>query len=244
MVDNNLLYREQKSLKVKLFYVQSGKSLLQLATMTALCLVLTACAMQNPTQRIKEAARSENSIGIVVQSSGFPTVIRKNRNYMLASQSRIYQGDIVETDGDSMIKIKMNDGSTFILGHDTHFVIHYYKYESNLKSLIARISFTSGALLTSTVKDTLAHKTRFEITTPLAVIAVQSAEFWSGFTFGRNRLDTLMLSGTKVVIQNDHGSIEIKNNKSGAAVIGNSAPKAAEIWPNRKLDEALVTIIF
>ena len=207
-------------------------------------LILSGCAMQNPTQRIKNAAVVEKRIGIVVQSSGYPSVSRRNRSYMLSTQSNIYQGDIIETDEGSMMKIKMNDGSTFVLGHNTHFVIHYYKYESKLKSLIARISFTSGSLLTSTLEDTLAQKSRFEITTPLGVIGAQAAEFWSGFTFGQNRLDTLMLKGSNVVISNDHGSAEIEENKYGTAIMGNSAPKKPEIWSNRKLDEALVTIIF
>jgi len=200
--------------------------------------------MQNPTKRIKEAKKIELSIGVVIQSSGYPKVSRKSRNYMLSNQSRIYRGDIIETDSESIMKIKMNDGSTFILGNNTHFVIHYYKYESRLKALIARISFTSGSLLTSTVKNTLAQKTRFEITTPLGVIGAQGAEFWSGFTFGDNRLDTVMLSGTKIYVKNNHGSMEITKTKTGTTVIANSAPKNAEKWSSRTLDEALLTIIF
>ncbi|MFT5211102.1 MAG: hypothetical protein ACI9CE_002833 [Flavobacterium sp.] len=208
----------------------------------AIALVFSACSMQNPAKRIKEAKKVEHSIGVVVQSSGYPKVSRKSRHYMLSNQSRIYRGDIIETDSDSRMKIEMNDGSTFILGHNTHFVIHYYKYES--KALTARIGFTNGSLLTSTVKDTLAKKTQFEITTPLGVIGAQSAEFWSGFTFGDNRLDTVMISGTKIYIENDHGEMEITEHKTGTTVIGNSAPKNPETGSKRTLNEALLTIIF
>ncbi|MFT7684925.1 MAG: hypothetical protein ACI9FB_000266 [Candidatus Azotimanducaceae bacterium] len=207
-------------------------------------LFFSACSMQNPTERLKEARKVELSIGLVIQSSGYPKVSRKSRQYMLSNQSQIYRGDIIETDSESIMKIKMNDGSTFIIGKNSHFVLHYYKYEPRLKALIARISFTSGSLLTSTVKDTLAHKTRFEIATPLGVIGAQGAEFWSGFTFGDNRLDTVMLNGEKIYIKNDHGSMEVTKNKTGTTVIGNSAPKNAEKWSNRTLDEALLTIIF
>ena len=163
---------------------------------------------------------------------------------MLSAQSRIYRGDIIETDEKSKLKIEMNDRSTFILGPNTHLVIHYYKYEARLKGLIARISFTSGSLHTTTVRNTLAHKTRFELTTPLGIVGAQGAEFWSGFTFGQNRLDVVLLDGTKVYAKNSHGTVDITHAKHGTTIMGNSAPKAPESWPSRILTQALSTTQF
>ncbi len=188
-----------------------------------------------------QGEKSLISIGNVTATTGYPKVIRKSRTYMLAGQAKIYQGDIIETDLVSKIAIQMTDKTNFSLGSNSHFILHTYEYSSNLRRAMAKVSITSGSLRTSTANAIGDGKAQFEIKTPLAVINVDSADFWCGYVFGehQNRLDVTLIEGASIITTNVHGSAELTEPGAGTTVIGGSAPQPSQSWSIQKTNRAL-----
>ena len=202
---------------------------------------LTACN----TTRI-DSNITPTTIGVVTASTGYPKVIRKSRTYILASQAKIYQGDIIETDETSKVVIQMTDETNFSLGPNSHFVMHTFDYSPKKNTAVVKMSFTSGSLRTRTPDLTKSRKKTFEIKTPLAVINVLGADFWSGYLFGENQntLDVAMINGTGIIATNNHGSVDIVEQGYGTTVIGRSAPQAAKRWSEKKIRHALSNTTF
>ena len=205
---------------------------LQSYFVTPLIILLTACSTA-------DSQPFSASVGIITTSVGFPRVVRKNQMYILAPQARIYQGDVIETDSSSAIKVDMIDDTTFDLGPASHFVLHSYPYSVNGKSNTARMSLTSGSLRTSTVNTATSRRTSFEIKTRLATIEIENADCWSGYIPGANTLDVVMLEGSKIKLRNGHGSIQITTAGYGTTVFGDSAPQSPQQWPQSKLDRSI-----
>ncbi len=188
-----------------------------------------------------EGERPLISIGNVTAATGYPILIRKSRTYMLADQAKIYLGDIIETDQVSKIAIQMTDKTQFSLGSNSHFVLHTYEYSPNLRKARAKVSITSGSLRTTTSDIKSNWKAQFEIKTPLAIINVDSADFWCGYVFGENqsRLDVTLIKGTSIITTNIHGSAEVIQPGFGTTVIGRSAPQPSQPWSKQKTTRAL-----
>lgn len=210
-----------------------GWRLVYAALLAPLALMMTACEVQ-PNE-----GASLTTIGIVTRSVGYPEVTRKNRTYILAAQSRIYPEDILRTDKNSRLLITMNDGTTFALGPNSHFVIHRYSFDEKLSAPVAQMSFTSGAVRTKTARIMEATRPKFEIRTPLAVVGVRGTDFWSGYLFGSNTLDVAMITGKGIYVQNEHGSVDLYQDGWGTTVIGGSAPQPPKAWANQKVNRAL-----
>ena len=183
------------------------------------------------------------SIGIITKSMGFPTVVRKNQTYILAVQARIYEGDIVKTDNGSMLNIQMSDETVFLLGSNSHFVLHSYKYTPHSWAPIARLSLTNGTLRTTTGNIMKKKRTSFEIKTTLAVIDVVSGDFWVGY-LGENTLEVALADGAGIYVFNDSGSVNIDNAGYGTSIIGDSAPQTPTIWTEQDLNAVFSTLTF
>ncbi len=199
------------------------------------CLLLALFLFGCQPQRVTPSQPTQ--IGQVTSADGYPEVIRKNRKYILDTQSKIYTDDVLNTDKRSKVLITMADGSTFALGPDTHFVLHRYDLKPDETVSEADMTITSGSLkanLTSTEP-----RSGFEIRTPVAIINTTGGAFWSGFSFADNTLDIAMLDGKRLVIRNSHGSTQLSENAWGTSVIGDSAPQPAKAWSKQKLAQAL-----
>lgn len=189
--------------------------------------LLTACATQ--------PSSDPQHIGIVTTWHGLPSVTRNGKVYLLATQSRIYPGDIVKNDGTSQVSIHMIDDTQIILGRETHFVFHEYDFEPGSFFPTARMTFTSGRIRARTENVTRAWFGQFEIQTPLATIRPETVDFWAEVTRD-NRLEVVMLEGKQVQVGNDHGAVQIKRQQFGTSVRAGSAPKAPKSWSERALD--------
>ena len=69
----------------------------------------------------------EIPVGTVLQAEGTPAVLRNNRSYLLAPQSRLYEGDILQNDSESKLMAQMADQSELSLATDTHLAINRYR---------------------------------------------------------------------------------------------------------------------
>lgn len=176
-------------------------------------------------------------VGIVTTSEGYPEVTRNNRQYMLARQSRIFQDDIIHTDRQSRLWIRLENGSMLSLGSDSHLVVH--RYEANNEAPVTEMSFTSGSVRIQSPLPT-PERQRIQLRTPLATVRTSGSDFWSGYTFGENTLDITMLEGQPTEVENTHGTVQLLESGWGTTVIGDSAPQPPKSWPQRKTDQALM----
>lgn len=190
-------------------------------------LLLAACTTQPPTD--------PRHIGLVVTYSGMPSVIRNGKTYLLSNQSRIYSGDIVKTDEDSRLNIHMIDDTQIILGRESHFVFHVYKYEPRAFFPVAHMTFSAGSLRAMTENVTRAWFGKFEIQTPLAVVQPENADFWIEFAGSDNTLGIAMIEGKEVRVSNDHGTARIRRNEFGTSVQAGSAPQKPRRWSAREM---------
>jgi len=194
-------------------------------------LLLIACVAHPPVD--------PDHIGIVTGSAGVPSVIRNGKTYMLARESRIYPGDIIETDHSSGVKVSMIDDTVISVGHDTRFIFHQYKYSPGGFFPRAMLTFTSGAFRAKTGAITDKWFGTFEISTPLAMINPHTADFWAILESDENTLEVAMIDGKKVTVANTHGNAKLKHRGFGTRVTAGSAPRRPKLWSDRELDAGL-----
>lgn len=180
-------------------------------------------------------------IGTVTNYSGFPSVSRDNRLYILANQSKIYEGDILKTDSSSRLHITMSGDAQYQLGPNTHFVFHQFPLMDKPSQDHAKMSFSSGSLTVKPSTRQYSRSTRFTINTPYATLSVRDAGFWAGFIFGNNMLDTVLLDSSSMRVANEHGETVIENPNLGTTIIGHSAPHSPKPWDDKKINIALAT---
>lgn len=190
-------------------------------------LLPAACTTQPPTD--------PRHIGLVVTYSGMPSVIRNGKTYLLSNQSRIYTGDIVKTDEDSRLNINMIDDTQIMLGRESHFVFHVYKYDPDTFFPLAQMTFTAGSFRARTENVTRAWFGKFEIQTPLAVVQPDDADFWAEFSDSDNTLGVAMIEGKEVRVSNDHGTAQIRQSTFGTSVHAGSAPQKPRRWSGREM---------
>lgn len=172
-------------------------------------------------------------IGIVIDASGEPNVVRRNENYLIGVESRIYEGDILETGDNSRARIRMIDHTIIRLGNDCHVLVHRYDYAPGMSKPSARITFTNGAMQINAGEISRARKGSFRVETPFANLALHDAVFWGGFA--ANTLDVAMLKGRRIDIANEHGSVMLDHAGDGTTVIAGGAPQVPTHWTPAKL---------
>lgn len=130
----------------------------------------------------------------------------------------------------------MQDGSSFVIGPGSHFVLHQYRLTEEMQVSQADVTITSGSVETHIAAS---PKTNFEIRTPVAKITAKSGEFWCGFSFSENNLDVVLLKSEEIMVKNDHGGRIISQPNTGTSVIGDSAPQAVKPWLAQRVLQAL-----
>lgn len=173
-------------------------------------------------------------IGTVTEASGSPSLIRRNQSYIIGVQSRIYEGDIVETDDASRARIEMIDHSTIGFGGGSHCIFHHYEFKPGDTTPVASMTFTSGSMrIASAGYDKGKHPT-FQVQTPMATIGIHGGELWGGFVFGDGRLDIALVAPGAFDVANDHGSVEVSTAGYGTTVLAGGAPQEPVRWtPDR-----------
>lgn len=195
--------------------------------------LLPACTSHSPAD--------PQHVGIVANVEGFPSVTRSGRTYLLANQSRVFEGDIIQTDRESRLEINMIDETRIVLGNESHLVFHEYDYEQGDFFPVARLFFTAGVFHIRTENIPRSWFGTFEVRTPLAKILADRADFW-GSMEADNSLNVGMLEGKHIEVINDHGNVKIKRHGLTTSILAGSAPSGAQRWSERRLKAILDTI--
>ena len=169
-------------------------------------------------------------IGTVTAASGTPVVVRYSEQYIIGVESRIYEGDILQTDPGSRAQLRMIDKSVITLGNNSHLVIHQYNYVPGANRSTADMTFTSGVLELDSTELSAERTPDFLIQTPIANLHVQSTGLLAGFNSNDKRLDLLLLHGKNVEVTNDQGSVRLDRVNYGTSIIAGGTPRVPAAW--------------
>lgn len=178
-------------------------------------------------------------IGLVTQSAGYPSVVRNNRSYILARESRIYATDVLDTDEKSMLQIRMIDNTLITLAKDSHVVIHRYLQKADTAKIEATL--TKGAIR-ATRKHDIDNNIEILFSTPIATIRSFSHDFWA--SFGDRTLDVIMIKGKEMEVSNRSGERQVTQPNYGIKVTAGSGPQEPVLWNDARISNALSSTRF
>jgi hypothetical protein len=125
----------------------------------------------------------------------------------------LYEGDTVKTGKDAQAALTFTNGTVLKLNRNTEFTI---ENTGQIEKIGTQIQMKLGSLWSKVIP-----RSRFEIRTPVAVVAVRGTEFETNLLGGR--LDVSVFSGT-VNLKNKYGEVNVEaGNKS--AVSGENPPE-------------------
>tara|TARA_B100000029_G_scaffold511397_1_gene605336 strand:- start:836 stop:1402 length:567 start_codon:yes stop_codon:yes gene_type:complete len=171
-------------------------------------------------------------IGVVTASEGYPSVIRNNQSYILGRESRIFANDVIDTDKQGKLQIRMIDNTILSMGHGSHFVLHRYWKMSEAFSLEG--TFTKGTIRAT--RDAQEVEVEIVFTTPLATIQSISEDFWAGFV--DRTLEVALIKGSSIIVRNRSGEREILEPKHGIKVNIGSGPQEPIPWNESRINSA------
>ncbi len=131
-----------------------------------------------PGQYAQLAAASQAApIGHVVTVEGAVTATRiDGTQVVLAIDSPVFQGDIVETGADSAIGLLFEDGTTFSLGDDARMLLDELSYNADAGSGSLSFSLVQGAFLFVSGEIAASGPDAMIVRTPVATIGVRGTK--------------------------------------------------------------------
>lgn len=188
---------------------------------------------------VNKAIPVTTEIGLVTESIGYPSVVRNNRSYILARESRIYATDVLDTDEESMLQIRMIDDTLITLAKDSHVVIHRYLQKADAAKIEATL--TKGAIRATREHD-VDNNIEILFSTPIAAIRSFSHDFWASF---RDRtLDVIMIKGTEMEVSNRSGERQVIQPSYGIKVTAGSGPQEPILWNDARISNAISSTHF
>lgn len=175
------------------------------------------------------------TVATVVQSTGIPALTRKSRPYVLGTESRLYQGDIVRTDAASMLEFELVSGSKVVLSPRSE--LHLEKVSTNGSEWLLRLTLTSGAMEVSSTDAV----TRMTIRTSIALLTTLGPNFWVGYSAGFRRLDVVSLGPSAININNPDGHVMLTSPMEASSIIPGAAPRSKTTWSATKLQSTRQT---
>lgn len=162
---------------------------------------------------------------------------------ILQRRALLYLGDTLKTPLDGRLQFRLLDGTVFTLGERTTFVLREFEYQSAQTKNSLLFEMSRGVFRAVTGAITQQPLQRFEIKTPVATLGVRGTDFWGGFLFSAG-LDVLLIDGSEVYVQNQHGTTLLQQSGLGTTVMPNAAPNPSKQWPSNKVQQAQNSVAF
>ena len=203
-----------------------------------------------PGQYAQVAAASQAPpIGQVVTLDGTVTATRADgTQVVLAIDSPVFQGDIVETGAASAIGLLFEDGTTFSLGEDGRMLLDELSYDPDAGSGSLAFSLVQGAFLFVSGEIAASGPDAMTVRTPVATIGIRGTKV-AGFAAAEGELNTFMLLeeapgvfGT-IVITTFEGQFTLSAPNQPVQVISAYEQPAAVEFSTLDVDSMFGTII-
>ncbi|OGS34113.1 MAG: hypothetical protein A2474_01255 [Elusimicrobia bacterium RIFOXYC2_FULL_34_12] len=162
----------------------------------------------------KRIQKKSQLAGIVTNTKGKVQVSKNGKEFKQAKIGDfVYEGDTVKTLKKSQSAVTYTNGTIIKSNQNTEYLI---SIAEQLEKIGSRIKMASGQIWTK-----VRPKTKFEIKTPVAVVAVRGTEF--DLTCNANKLDLAVYEGT-VNLKNEKGEADV-NEGEKTSCTGDSAPE-------------------
>jgi hypothetical protein len=184
---------------------------------------------------------SSQAIGKVIKVKGDAVANGvSNGMRMLEGGEEINSDDLLVTFHDARLEVKLNDGTSFVMGQLGRFIVEDFQYAPGKNGNKAAFNFLQGVFKMAAGGIASEDKTAFTVKTPVATIGIRGTEFWGGEIDGE--FSVLVLKG-KVVVENAAGSVEVPEGQ-GVSIPKDAAPQAPSAWPDNKRTRAFATVSF
>ena len=160
--------------------------------------------------------------GVITTVKGEVQVLPYQKNTWQPSKvgAFLYEGDTVKTLKKSQAAITLTNGVVMKLNQNTEFS---FDVTSSIEKISSQIKMKAGQIYSS-----VRPKTKFEIHTPVAIVAVRGTEF--DVHYGAGKLELAVYKG-KVNLKNDYGDVDVEEGESSSAS-GGQSPE-----PPKKMEE-------
>ncbi|HLR30487.1 MAG TPA: FecR family protein [Paenalcaligenes sp.] len=153
----------------------------------------------------------------------------------LAKADPVFNSDRVNTHDDGRAQLRFSDGGLVSLMPDTLFTVEEYFYEDDEEGTLV-FGLLKGGLRTMTGTIGSNKHEQYELKTPVATLGIRGTEYVAVL----NPPNTLRVhvGRGKVVLTNDHGTLEIPEGHNGIVVqgqapaLGDEPPTFASITDN------------
>ncbi len=147
----------------------------------------------------------------------------------LAKGDEIFNEDRIETAENGRAQLRFSDGGLVSLLPNTMFSVEEYFYEDDTHSDSAVFGLLKGGLRTVTGAVGKTNHEEYELKTPVATLGIRGTEY-TAVLRPANTLRVHVGRG-KVVITNDHGTLEVPEGRNAVARLG-QAPEFTEQGPD------------
>jgi hypothetical protein len=186
--------------------------------------LLTGCSTYEPY------VISTTPIGTVTRSTGFPSVMRNARPYILAQQSQLYQGDIVTTDEQSLVTLRLASGATVELGTRTQLLIKYFGQNGNRH--LHELSLSRGSIHLSS--PTVSNE--FKLATTISAINTSTSALWLGYLPADRGVQVLSLGTDPVEVSNVNGAVTLTAEYEVTTITPGGAPQQPLTWSAQRYE--------
>lgn len=167
---------------------------------------------------------SAQMAGVITTIKGEVQVLPHQKNTWQPSKvgTFLYEGDTVKTLKKSQAAITLTNGVVMKLNQNTEFS---FDVTGSIEKISSQIKMKAGQIWSS-----VRPKTKFEIHTPVAIVAVRGTEF--DVNYGAGKLDLAVYKG-KVNLKNDYGDVDVKEGEA-SSVAGGQSPEPPKKMEDKK----------
>lgn len=177
---------------------------------------------------------STETIGIVTDSTGFPSVTRNSKPYILAPQSRIFAGDIITTDEQSLVRIALDAGTHLQLGTRTRLLIDDCQHRSQRNQ--CRVMLTSGSI---DVASAAGMPTGFVVGTTVAEVKSSAGSFWVGYEDKNRLVRVFSLSESDIRVSNEDGESVLLRPLDTTRILPGAAPAEVRSLTRQRVEQTM-----
>lgn len=186
-------------------------------------------------------AQQAEPVGKVDRVQGTAQVDRGGQSSALATESRVFEDDIITTGPESRVSITFIDESTLTIGADGEMVIDSFVFNKTGRRNSVIYNWAAGAFLTKTGAVGKTNPDDVSVRTPVVTIGIRGTQFWGGRL--ERDFEVLVLEG-RVVVTNAAGSVELGPNQTTAVVNATTAPAPASVMADDRRTRAFATVQF
>ncbi len=171
-------------------------------------------------------------IGTVTDATGYPSLERVARPYIVGRQSVIYVRDAVTTDEEATVSLDLVSGTPLLLGHNTR--VFFTGVSGGDQRYDIELSVTDGFF---EVRGNENASHRYLINTTRAIVETSAERFAIVYSESRDTIDVVSLSDRDITISNRNGTVQLTGPLEATSVSAGSAPQAPSAWSSVRLDE-------